>query len=406
MPIAKAYRPILRSTRMIAVTGSCGKTQTKELVADLLSQEHRTHRSFDSNNVFFSVARTLLELRPSHEFCVLELGAAGPGTLGPSIDLVRPDVAVVTSVGEDHLKAFRGADAVAREKAKLVRSLTFEGVAVLNADDARVAAMAESCGGQVITYGRVRDAMVRGVVVSKGWPDRLTLRVSYGGEVVVVATNLLGDHLSTCVLAAIATGIACGMSLEQIRTSFENTSPVFGRMYEARLPNDITVIYDHFKAPYWTMSAVLDFMAAARARRKILIVGTLSDYSGNARRRYRELAQAALATADHVVFASTHAPGRLRTLVSANADRLHVFSGTHKAAQFVKDFVRPGDFIVLKGSLKADHLERIAMHLDQNILCWRSHCGKEVFCHECEFKEVEMLPSIGHAAGEKSTSPD
>lgn len=405
VPIAKAYRPILRSIRMIAVTGSCGKTQTKELVADLLSQEHRTHRSFDSNNVFFSVARTVLELRPSHEFCVLELGAAGPGTLGPSIDLVRPDVAIVTAVGEDHFKAFRGADAVAREKSKLVQSLGPEGVAVLNADDGRVAAMADDCRGRVVTYGRESDAMVRGVVVSNGWPDRLTLRISYDGATVLVATRLLGDHLTSCVLAAIAAGIACGVPLQKVPAAFEKAAPVFGRMCEASLPDNITVVYDHYKAPYWSMSAVLEFMAAARARRKILVIGTLSDYVGNARRRYRELAKAALAAADQVVFASTYAPGRLRNLKAAHAGRLHVFRGTYEAARFIEDIARPGDLILLKGSVKPDHFERIGMQLDNGVRCWRSHCGREVFCYDCDLRDIEIPPGDGEAASEESASP-
>lgn len=390
---------------MVAVTGSCGKTQTKELIADLLSQRHRTHRSFDSNNVFFSVARTLLELRPSHEYCVLELGAAGPGTLGPGIDLVRPDVAVVTAVGEDHFKAFRGADAVAREKSTLVKSLGVDGVAVLNADDDRVAAMAGDCRGRVMTYGSERDATVRGVIVSKGWPDRLTLRVDYDGATVLVATNLLGDHLSGCVLAAITTGIACGMSLEYMSAAFGKSVPVYGRMYEDVLPDEVTIISDHFKAPYWSMNAVLEFMAAARARRKILAVGTVSDYGGNARKRYRELAQSALAAADLVVFASTYAPGHLRKLQAANADRLQVFRETYEAAQFIHRIARPGDLILLKGSIKPDHFERIAMQLEGDVRCWRSHCGKEVFCHDCEFRDVVTLPIAGQETGERAVSP-
>jgi UDP-N-acetylmuramoyl-tripeptide--D-alanyl-D-alanine ligase len=108
--------PPLSGTRFIAVTGRRGKTQTKELVAAILARRGRTHRSFGSNKKYFSVARTILELRPSHRYCVIELGASGRDSWRRPIDLPRPDVAVVTSINPDHYRAFRGATAAASEK--------------------------------------------------------------------------------------------------------------------------------------------------------------------------------------------------------------------------------------------------------------------------------------------------
>lgn len=110
-PLARVYRPLVRRTRIVAVTGSCGKTSTKELIADVLSTTAPTVRSFDSNNKFLSAARTLLELRPRHRNCVFELGASGPGSLAPVVKLLRPHVAVVTAIGMDHYKSFRGSRA-------------------------------------------------------------------------------------------------------------------------------------------------------------------------------------------------------------------------------------------------------------------------------------------------------
>ena len=387
-PLAHIYRRMLGNTRFIAVTGSCGKTTTKELIADILAQRESTHRSFDSNNRYFSVARTLLELRSAHRNCVFELGASGPGSLDRSIALLRPHVAVVLTVGTDHFKAFRGADAVAAEKRKLVAALDTGGIAVLNSDDAAVMAMAEGCRGQVLTFGFADRADVRGEIVSWRWPERLSLRVEHGDEQVVVKSQLLGAHSATPLLAAIATAVACGMRVADTVPAVERASPIFGRMYAEAARGHVTFIHDHFKAPLWTMETVVRFLGEARAERRILLFGTLSDYGGSAYRRHVQLAKSALDQVEHVVFCSRYAQSHLRKLRTRYAGRLHVFSDVQHAAAFMKTFVRRGDLVLLKGSHRADHLERIVLQYQSSVNCWRNACGREVFCQHCDLRST------------------
>ncbi len=154
------------------------------------------------------------------------------------------------------------------------------------------------------------------------------------------------------------------------------------------MKNGVTFIHDHFKAPLWTMDSVVAYLGAARARRTFIVVGTLSDYAGAAAAKYRRLASSALEHVDHVVFCNHHASRYLRNLREKNPDRLHLFAGTRKAADFISEVVKPGDLVLLKGSLRADHLERVAANYRSSVQCWQSGCGREGFCHECDLRNV------------------
>ncbi|MFT5418687.1 MAG: UDP-N-acetylmuramoyl-tripeptide--D-alanyl-D-alanine ligase [Gammaproteobacteria bacterium] len=386
--LAKIYRPFLGNIRFIAVTGSCGKTTTKELIADILAQFQSTHRSFDSNNKYFSVARTILELRRRHNNCVLELGASGPGSLAHGVALVRPQISVITTIGQDHYKAFRSAEAAAVEKRQLVSGLATDGVAILNKDDPLVMAMADDCRGRVVTYGLENNADFRGKVSESRWPDQLSMNVSFNGEEIFVQTQLLGAHLATSVLAALATAVTCGIPLKKAATAITRSVPIFGRMSIERTEDGVTFIHDHFKAPLWTMNSVITYMGEARAGRTFIVIGTLSDYAGSSSNKYRELARNALEHVDQVVFCSRYAPSHLRKLCEQYPDRLRVFVSTREAADFIAGVVRPDDLVLLKGSHRADHLERVSTNYKFIVRCWRSSCGREGFCDECELRDV------------------
>jgi UDP-N-acetylmuramyl pentapeptide synthase len=169
---AAAYRGLLDRTVFIGVTGSAGKTVTKELIAAVLGTRWSGHRNAASKNELRWVVRTILATRPWHSFCVVEVGASGPGSLDRPLGLLRPRIAVVTHIGDDHRSAFRTPDATAREKGKLVAALPPDGTAILNADDPRVAAMGAACAGRVITYGTTPEAAVRADGIRGAWPER------------------------------------------------------------------------------------------------------------------------------------------------------------------------------------------------------------------------------------------
>ena len=147
-----------------------------------------------TQNLLPDVAKTILSARRKHCFCVVELSESRPGEMDEPLALLKPDVAIVTVVENDHLSAFDSIAALAAEMGVLVARLPATGTAVLNADDARVLAMAANCMGKIITYGLSPNADLRAEDISSTWPDRLQMTLVRGSERVKIHTRLYGTH--------------------------------------------------------------------------------------------------------------------------------------------------------------------------------------------------------------------
>jgi UDP-N-acetylmuramoyl-tripeptide--D-alanyl-D-alanine ligase len=186
---AVRHRRASWQTLFIGVTGSAGKTSAKDLIWAALAARSLGLKSPGTHNASHWVPRVVLRVRADHDFCVMELGATGPGSLDRPIALVRPKVAVVTNVGGDHRSSFRTLEATAAEKGKLVAAVPPNGLAVLNADDPLVLAMGRRSRARVITFGLAAGADVRAEAVSSAWPDRLAFVASYRGERVRIQTR-------------------------------------------------------------------------------------------------------------------------------------------------------------------------------------------------------------------------
>lgn len=386
-------RPRLDGVTFVGITGSCGKTTTKELVAAVLARRGRVLRSPGNHNSEQWVSRTVLAARPDHDSCVLELGAAGPGSLDEPIALVRPRVAIVTNIGDDHRSAFRTIEATTAEKRKLVEAVPADGVAVLNADDPRVLGMAGACRGRVLTYGLGPDATVRGECVVAEWPGRLSFVVRDGDDSAVVATRFNGAHWVHVFLAAIAAGLALGVSLADAVAAVATVDPWEGRMSEEAV-DGVVFMRDECKAPLWTVGPALDFLRTARAERRVAVVGTLSDYRGRASQVYAAVARQALDVADEVVFVGPQA-GRCEGARShPRGSALHVFATAREASEHLACSLRSGDLVLLKGSNRADHLLRLVLARRTRVGCWRTSCRRLTFCDGCLLLRVPELPRL------------
>jgi UDP-N-acetylmuramoyl-tripeptide--D-alanyl-D-alanine ligase len=392
---ARQYRRILTRTRVIGVTGSLGKTTTKELISVVLRTRLQGRCSRGSENTASSVAGTLLSARPHHDFCLLEIGinpwVPNPG-LDTSIEIARPDVAVVTCVSDEHRAQFPTHESVAAEKGKLVSALDARGTAVLNYDDPYVRAMAGRCKGTVVTYGTTRGAEVHGEVLTSSWPDRLALRISAGGGSVECATQLCGGHWVSAVLAAMATGRVFGISLRDAADAIAVIPPTAGRMSPETHPDGVTFIRDDWKAGWSTLGATIDFLRTARATRKIMIVGTVMHLpAGPESAHYEQIARDALGAVDHAFFVGSHdgwAKSLRQQRDASGWDSLRVFADVKALVEFLRSFLRDGDLVLVKGSHVQDHLERVVLDRGHAIRCWRRDCGRHVRCYDCEFALV------------------
>lgn len=319
----------------------------------------------------------------------MEVGASSPGVIDRSLRLLRPTVGVVTNVGTDHVTAYGSIDGIAREKQKLVEALPPDGIAVLNADDPRVLGMAKACVVRVLTYGLESTADVRAEAVAGLWPSRLSFVLAHGEQRVPVQTQLCGAHWVSSALAAGAVGVALGIPLGEVAAALGRVQPFEGRMAPVTLPDDVTFIRDDWKASVHTIPPALAFMREAAARRKIAVIGTIADTTGDAGAVYVTMARRALEAVDMVCFVGPRASSALRAKSEPGDDRIRAFGTVKAASDFLGGVLRSGDLVLLKGSNTADHLYRIILARTGRVRCWQENCRRVRFCDTCSLLEVD-----------------
>lgn len=402
--LVRLHRRRLRNVVFIGVTGSTGKTTTKDLIAEILSSQFEGVKNPKNWNTLRTLRsafpRVILKTRNRHRYCVLEMGTHQPGAVEELASVARPSIGVVTNVRTDHLRAFGSVEAIAAEKARLVAALPPDGTAILNADDPRVLAMAATFEGRVITYGLAEHAEVRAEDVRCIWPERLTFSVVYQGRSLRVETRLCGTHWVSSVLAALSAGLAMGVPLDAAIAAVSRMEPIEARMEPVVHPDGVVFIRDDEKAPFYTVAPALDFMKSARASRKILILGTLSDYWGSSKPKYVASALEARESVDHVFFVGRWSYRCLQAKRHPLDDSVRAFASVREASDFLRDFLKPGDLVLLKGSNPADHLVRIPLARTTRVECWRETCGRLLFCNECWRLEIEAGDRRGHEIGE------
>jgi UDP-N-acetylmuramoyl-tripeptide--D-alanyl-D-alanine ligase len=267
---------------------------------------------------------------------------------------------------------------VVQEKRKLIDGLPNDGIAVLNGDDPYLADIADHASVRVIRFGRTPRADVRATDVAACYPDRLSFTVTCHGEEARVRTRLLGEHQLVPVLAALAAGRALGVPLAAAVRAIEACEPPRGRMEPIELADGLTFINDSYKAPYWSLEAVFEFMRRARAERKWIVFGPISDHPMNPRRLYRHVAKGALASCDRAVLI-----GKFAHHVPDTGGRIRAFAHVHEADAFLREALAPGDLVLVKGNNVETHLARLFLSRAQAVTCWREDCGLAIDCRSC-----------------------
>jgi UDP-N-acetylmuramoyl-tripeptide--D-alanyl-D-alanine ligase len=369
--------------RYIGVTGSAGKTTTKDLLVAALGGRPDAIGNSDSNNQIFGVARTLVNVSSSTRYVVQEVGAGEPGGIDRMMRLLQPQVGIVLNVGLDHRGSFGGVEEIAAEKARLVAALPADGLAVLCADDERVAAMAAHSRAPVITFG-FNAGDVRGRVLPQPWGSGLAIEVQHQDRRDVFHSKLSGPQHAPNLLAAVATATSLGVPAALLDSRLAGVSSMLGRASLQIVDRDIHVVRDDWKAPAWSLSRSFDMLRAAGGRRRYVVLGTLSDYPGNSRSAYRRAIALALENAERVILVGARA-SHAANFAATHPGRISGCETVHEAANLLKGELRGGEIVLLKGSNRADHLARLALELEgkREVRCWRTRCGLDIFCDNC-----------------------
>lgn len=392
------WRRMLVRTRFIAVTGSVGKTTTKELLRAILSRRAATVWSFGNDNLrrFGSPEATILRARPWHRFAVLEAGIERPGDMQSVAKLVKPDVGLVLDVKRCHTNAFKTIENIAAEKSELVRNLGPRSTAVLNADNPYVAMMAPLARGKVVTFSSAEGSQLRLLNASSQWPERLRLRIACDRQEYEIRTRLVGEHWSTAVLAALTTATTCGVPLQEAIAAVEEVEPFWARMQPVTVPScGAIVIRDEWNGSIDTFEAAFKVMEHASAARKIVVLSDYSDTSTKLRSRASRLGRRAAQIAELVIFVGDYADRSVAAAISEGVgqDNARGFVTIRAALAFLKSELRDGDLVLLKGQAN-HHLSRLYLGLLGDIECTRLSCARQVLCDQCEYLGLSWQPAF------------
>ncbi|HEY4375649.1 MAG TPA: UDP-N-acetylmuramoyl-tripeptide--D-alanyl-D-alanine ligase [Acidimicrobiales bacterium] len=280
------------AAQVVGVTGSVGKTTTKDLLAAVLGSTFLTAASKASFNNELGVPLTLLEAADDASAAVIEMGARGVGHIAMLCEVARPTIGVVTVVAGSHLESFGSLDGVATGKAELVEALPAHGTAVLNADDHRVAAMAARTEARVVTFGRgPADVQATDVVLDDDLRTRFTVHTPWGDAPVHLGVR--GEHQVMNALAALAAGLVAEVPLAAAVDALASGPVSAHRMHLSTAPGGARILNDAYNANPTSMRAALDALAALPAARRIAVVGTMAEMGESGAASHAEIAHEA-----------------------------------------------------------------------------------------------------------------
>jgi UDP-N-acetylmuramoyl-tripeptide--D-alanyl-D-alanine ligase len=349
---AAAYRARF-SIPLVGVTGSNGKTTTKEMAAAILARRGDVLKTRGNLNNHIGVPLTLFGLSPAHHAAVVELGINHHGEMTRLCEIARPTVGVITNVGHAHLEGFGGIEGVARAKGELFASLPRDGMALLNADDPRVFALRTHLRCASLTFG-FGHADVQGRVVDESARSGLRVDIRYAGSTVPCLIPVVGRHNASNALAAAAVAVALGADLDAIRGGLESFRPASMRSEFVSTPAGIDVFNDAYNANPSSMEQALDTVARLRGSGRVwAVLGEMRELGETSEALHRDVGRAAARArldglvavgpaarwlADEAVKAGM--PGRAIVWVETAAEALPV----------ITTWSRPGDLILVKGS--------------------------------------------------------
>ena len=337
-----------RRARVIGVTGSVGKTTTKELIATVLSRRYPVLKSEANYNNEIGLPLTLLELAHRHRRAVLEMAMRAPGEIRTLAEIARPEVGVVTNVGPSHLERLGSLEAIAAAKSELLESLPPEGFAVLNADDPLVMAMAGRTRARPFSYGTAPAADVRATEIASRGLEGVAFRLHWRGESEPVKTSLPGRHIVSSALAAAAVALADGMSLAEVAAALAKARvPLRVRAHRGR--GGCTILDDSYNASPASMAAALDLLAEIPGRR-VAVLGDMKELGAAERESHLAVGRHAAETADVI-----HAVGELGGVIAEAAQEAghgatHHWSTKEEAGEALAADLRPDDVVLLKAS--------------------------------------------------------
>lgn len=346
--------------QVIAITGSTGKTTTKEFTAQILAARRRVLATPQNENNELGVAKVCYQMDERSDIAVLEFGARHPGEIAQLVGIAKPDIGVLTNIGEAHLEFFRDQEQLARTKFALVEGGARQ---VLSAGDSWSRMLAAEAGidARAMWIRLVGDPIMAGIMLEAGTPSEGKVAVTMSASHAFAAWRLFGEHHLRDALAAAGAAILAGLSFEDALGGFGDLRLPAGRFETHRASNGATIIYDGYNASPSSMRQALRSFAEIPANRHVAVLGSMAELGPEAPRHHEAVgAAAAQSGADWIYaggdFAEAIAKGARDA--GAPADRVLVYADNAAALASLRRVLAAGDCVLLKGS-RVQHLEEI-----------------------------------------------
>jgi len=367
--LSEAVR-LLWGKPLIAVTGSAGKTTTKEIIAHVLATRNNVLKSHGNLNNHFGLPLQLLKLEPEHDIAVIEMGMSHSGEITALAKLAQPNCGVVTLVAPVHLEFFGSIADIARAKYELIQSLPPGGIAVLNADDAYVSQFGRDFHGKVVMFGLHKPADVAARNIEPLGPVGSTFDIVSNGETARASLPLLGEHNIYNAIAGVAVGVQYGVSLHEAAASLTSLSAGDKRGQVLQYAG-VRIINDCYNSNPKALDSMVQSLAGMSAQRRIVVAGEMLELGPSGEDLHRGSGRH---MADHGIDFVLGVRGLARFIVegatSANIGAQFVAT-PEEAGEWLKHNVKAGDLVLLKASR--------GVRLERALDVWMGKSGAE--CH-------------------------
>jgi UDP-N-acetylmuramoyl-tripeptide--D-alanyl-D-alanine ligase len=380
------YKP-----KIVGITGNVGKTSAKIATKYVLAEKFRVRASAKSFNnelglpltiigdyentggvffwlkvIIYGIFRIIFKSRKYPEVLVLEYGVDRPNDMNYLLDIARPDIGVVTAIGDIpvHVEYFTGKEALAREKSKLINQLPVTGFAILNADDLTVYRMKEKTRSQVMTFGFTENAGIKISYFETNFNENLrgvTFKLNYGGSFIPVRLNgVLGKAKGYTAAIAASVGLVLGVNLVNISEALSKIESPPGRMSLIKGIKGSWIIDDTYNASPLAVTAALETLSEIKSKRKIAVLGDMLEIGKYTAEAHEQIGDLAAEKADILISVGMRGKFISHSAIKSGMDKknVHHFDNINDAGMFLQEIIKEGDLILVKAS-QSVRLEKV-----------------------------------------------
>lgn len=340
------------SIPFVGITGSVGKTSTKEMVASALSERYNVLKNEGNFNNEIGLPLTIFRLKPEHEAAVIEMGMSAIGEIRALTNIVKPSVGIITNIGISHIEKLGSRQNILKAKLELLEGLKPDGLLILNGDDVMLGGAKDLLSCRTVSFGIEEGADYQAYNIRSKGEYGIDFNVMAGGEEHLIQLPVPGVHNIYNALAAIAAGLELGVGMDDLKKGISRFNPGKMRLNIIKAKG-FTVINDAYNASPQSMKAALDVLAEMDATRRIAVLGDMLELGDWSERAHAETgAHAAKKALDYIITVGKEASNIVSGAVNAgfDPDRTKEVASNCDAINYLKKLVRDGDAILVKGS--------------------------------------------------------